>query len=138
MADKRPPRSGEPTVVDYGHERDVPLDDATIVAAEGMCAHLRVLAQNNTHVRGMFCAPTCNNLVPNEFQRQILELLDGRAMKVQAIADDICGSERSRLYKPGGLRELKSAGLVAHKHRLGYYRPDAPPTEQVCREATTK
>ena len=30
-------------------------------------------------------------------------------------------------YKPGGLKELRDRGLVAHKPGVGYYRPDAPP-----------
>jgi len=34
--------------------------------------------------------------------------------------------DRRRLFKAGGLKELKEIGLVAHHRRLGYYRPDAP------------
>ena len=66
--------------------------------------------------------------IPNTFQRSILNSLEGRALKVDALAGEVCGSDRSRLYKSGGLNELKEAGKVCHKHRLGYYRPDAPPT----------
>jgi hypothetical protein len=65
--------------------------------------------------------------VPNVFQHSILVALDGRAMNKQALADEVCKGDGKRLYKPGGLTELRGAGLVAHKHGLGFYRPDAPP-----------
>lgn len=67
------------------------------------------------------------SFVPTDLQRAILRCLDGKALKVQAIATTVCNGERTRLYKPGGIKELKDAGLVDHKHQVGYFRPDAPP-----------
>jgi hypothetical protein len=65
--------------------------------------------------------------VPNDFQHAILKALDGRALKKQPLAEEVCGGEGSRLYRPGGLKELMNAGKVSHKHRLRYFRPDALP-----------
>ena len=65
--------------------------------------------------------------VPNDFQRSILDALEGRALKVDALADKVCGGDRTRLYKSGGLNELYEAGKVCNKPRLGCYRPDALP-----------
>lgn len=70
---------------------------------------------------------TPTSFVPNEFQREILTALQGRALKVEALAIKVCGGDKSRLYKPGGIKELKDAGLVDKKPRLGYFRPDSPP-----------
>ena len=37
--------------------------------------------------------------------------------------------DRSRLYKPGGLKELREQGMVDHNARLGFFRPDCPPQD---------
>ena len=52
--------------------------------------------------------------------------IDGDA-DIEALADEVCGGEGSRLYRDGGITELKELGKVRHRARLGYYRPDAPP-----------
>lgn len=66
-----------------------------------------------------------------DLQKAILKALDGRALKVEDIADD-CRVEHPRLYKPNGIRELEAAGLVKKaSHGLGYYRPDAPPKDRM-------
>lgn len=65
--------------------------------------------------------------VPNAFQCAILKALDGCALKKQPLADKVCKGEGSVLYRKDGLKELRAAGLVAHKNRLGFYRPDRPP-----------
>jgi hypothetical protein len=67
--------------------------------------------------------------VPNAIQADILTVLDGAALRTDALAAKI-GCERSQLFKkPGGIQELKEHGLVASHPRLGYYRSDAPPQE---------
>jgi hypothetical protein len=63
--------------------------------------------------------------VPNPFQHRILEALDGRALRTDALGDAV--DDRRRLFRPGGLKELQAEGLVNHHDRLGYYRPGAPP-----------
>jgi hypothetical protein len=65
--------------------------------------------------------------VANRFQIDILNALEGRALIKDELAEEVCGGEGTRLYRPGGIKELMEVGKVAHKHRLGYYRPDAPP-----------
>jgi hypothetical protein len=64
--------------------------------------------------------------VPSPIQEKILKALEGVALKTHALAA-ACNVENSRLYKPHGIKELRAAGLVALKHGLGNYRPDAPP-----------
>ena len=70
---------------------------------------------------------SCNPFVPTPLQQSILNALDGKALKKQCLADAICAGEASRLYRPGGIKELKDIGKVQHKYGVGYYRPDAPP-----------
>ncbi len=65
--------------------------------------------------------------VPNSFQDDILDALEGRALRTDAIAAKV--GDRNRLFRPGGLKELQAHGYVAHHSRLGFYRPDAPPEE---------
>lgn len=66
--------------------------------------------------------------VPNEFQRQILEALDGKALRTDALAGAV--GNRRRLFKhPGGVSELIEEGLLANHPRLGYYRTDNPPPD---------
>lgn len=69
--------------------------------------------------------------VCTDLQLAILEALDEKAMKVQELADAVAGGVTSRLYKPGGLTELRDAGLVKKKPGVGYYRPDALPEKHV-------
>jgi hypothetical protein len=69
-----------------------------------------------------------SRFVPNRFQSDILKALKYRALTKADLAAEVCGGEGTRLYRPGGIKELRAEGLVDHKPRLGYFRPDAPPT----------
>ena len=62
---------------------------------------------------------------PTAFQKGILKALDGKAMRTDALGAAV--GDRSRLFRKGGLNELKDRGLVEHNSSIGYYRPDAPP-----------
>jgi hypothetical protein len=64
-------------------------------------------------------------------QRDIMKALDGAAMKIEPLANAVSGRDTKRLYKAGGLQELRDRGDVAHRHGVGYYRPDAPPGDLV-------
>jgi len=68
--------------------------------------------------------------VPTPLQQEILNALEGKALRTDALANKL-GVERSRLFqKPkGGIMELKKEGFVESHPRLGYFRPDAPPPE---------
>lgn len=59
------------------------------------------------------------------FQEQILEALDGKALRTDALGTAV--GDRGRLFKKGGLRELRERGLVEHDQETGFFRPDAPP-----------
>lgn len=65
--------------------------------------------------------------IPNPFQKRILEMLKGRALRTDALAAAV--GDRSRLYRPGGIKELRERGMVGHHARIGYYRADVPPPE---------
>jgi hypothetical protein len=65
--------------------------------------------------------------VPSIFQESILEALEGKGLRTDALGAAV--GDRSRLYKPGGLKELQAQGWVSHHPRVGYYRKDAPPPE---------
>lgn len=66
--------------------------------------------------------------LPTPFQQAILDALDGKALRTDALAAVV--GDRPRLFRPkGGIKELQEHGMVAHHQRRGYYRPDAPPPE---------
>ncbi len=57
-------------------------------------------------------------------QRRILEALaDGFPIKTKPLVLRL-KIDKSRLYKPNGIRELLASGMVASHPALGYYRPD--------------
>lgn len=72
--------------------------------------------------------PAGAQFTPNDYQCEILMALEGKALRTDALAERTSQNPR-RLFKPGGLKELQDAGLVAHSSRLGYYRKDCPPDD---------
>ncbi len=61
-------------------------------------------------------------------QRKILDALDGKALRLDAL-EEATSIGRSRLYdkgQPGGLDELRKLGQVVNNRKTGFYRPDAP------------
>lgn len=72
--------------------------------------------------------PPAAGFVPTAFQQAVLEALDCKALRTEALAAAV--GDRARLFRPkGGLAELREHGLVSHHERLGYYRPDSPPPQ---------
>jgi len=67
-------------------------------------------------------------VVPTAYQQAILDALEGRALRTDALAAAL-GGDRRRLFRAGGLSELREQGLVSHHARLGFYREDVPPGE---------
>ncbi len=65
--------------------------------------------------------------VGSPIQVAIHKALDGKAMSKQALANEVCGGEGTRLYKPHGIKEMMADGIVKNKPGVGYYRPDSPP-----------
>lgn len=89
---------------------------------------LREMAEMVERIVGPDAPTEPEPFVPNEFQRQILEALDGKALRTDALAGAV--GNRRRLFKhPGGISELIEEGLVANHPRCGYYRPDRAPPE---------
>ena len=72
-------------------------------------------------------------LILNNTCLGILNALDGKAMRVQQLADAVTESETTRLYRDGLLKILKANGKIVHDPKIGYYRPDAPPPERVAK-----
>ncbi|MFV1968386.1 MAG: hypothetical protein ACC628_23425 [Pirellulaceae bacterium] len=79
--------------------------------------------------------PSAVDAMPEEpltdLQKAILKALDGRALKADPLADEVSGGDRRRLYKPGGIKDIRKAGMVKHKHGVGYYRPDRRPPDKL-------
>ncbi len=69
--------------------------------------------------------------VPVTIQADILDALQGRAMKKSDLAEEVCGGDGTRLYRKHGIKELITLGLVKHQHGVGYYRPDRPPPDAI-------
>ena len=66
--------------------------------------------------------------VPTACQEAILLALEGRALRQTGLERET-GFDRKQLHRKNGLNELRSKNLVRLHPRLGYYRPDAPPSE---------
>jgi hypothetical protein len=64
---------------------------------------------------------------PTDYQVRILEALEFRALRTDALAAALEGDRRRLFRRPGGLHDLREAGLIALDPRRGYYRPDAAP-----------
>ena len=67
--------------------------------------------------------------IPNSLQQAVLDALDGKGLRTDALLNKIDSSRRQLFKVPGGLPELQEEGLVDHHRRVGFYRPDAPPPE---------
>lgn len=65
--------------------------------------------------------------VGTPLQNNILNALNGRALKKVPLADLVANGDWSGFYRPGGIKELMEQDLVRKKSGIGYYRPDAPP-----------
>lgn len=68
--------------------------------------------------------------IPSPLQAAILAELDGQSLKKQALADAVAKGDGGALYRHGDLKELRDRGLVDHKRRVGFFRPDAPPGDE--------
>ena len=68
-----------------------------------------------------------DSFVLTPFQEAIMEALEGKALRTRPLG--AAAGDPSRLYKKGGLTELRERGLVKHHPRLGFFRPDAPPEQ---------
>ncbi|MBL8795406.1 MAG: hypothetical protein JNM56_15990 [Planctomycetia bacterium] len=66
--------------------------------------------------------------IPTDYQKEILAVLDGKALRTDAIAAKT-GNRRGLFRDPGGIPELRAHGLVDWHRRIGFFRPDALPPE---------
>ncbi len=74
--------------------------------------------------------PRSKKHVLTAVQVSIMKALDGRALKKEQLAAE-CKIDPSRLYKPGGIKELMDLEKVDNKRGVGYFRLDAPPPNAV-------
>jgi hypothetical protein len=72
--------------------------------------------------------PIVTSLRPTPFQKRMLEALDGQALKGAVLTRKLRCS-RSRLYRDG-IDPLKAANLIAVDRKIGYFRPDRPPSRE--------
>ncbi len=102
---------------------------ATISQAKWIADVCRCLVAKSSPTKDAELVP--NGIVMSTFQQSIYRALDGVALKKNDLSDRVCPDDPSRLYKPNGLQEMRSRGLVSHKRGLGFYRPDRPPPTAV-------
>jgi hypothetical protein len=62
--------------------------------------------------------------IPTKLQKRILDALCQKALTLDALTAKV-KSERRAVHR--AMKQLRDLQLVAHKRRLGYFRPDAPP-----------
>jgi hypothetical protein len=69
-----------------------------------------------------------DKFITSDLQKKILNALDGRSLTAQKLADEI-GIDSSRLYEPGGIKELMQLGGVTNTRGKGhgYSRVDSAP-----------
>ena len=79
--------------------------------------------------------PDADSTPLTSLQKGILKALKGMALKKEVLAK-ACSVDPSRLYRPGGIRELRSLHVVEHKEGVGYYRPDEPPPDSITPKCT--
>jgi len=61
----------------------------------------------------------------------ILKALEGKSMRVDALAHIVTGGETTRLYRDGMKTVLEKEGLIILDRRIGWYRPDKPPADRI-------
>jgi hypothetical protein len=71
------------------------------------------------------------SLVLDDTLLGILKALNGRALRVQQIADEVTAGETTSLYRAGLKTKLEKNGLIVRDPKIGWYRPDRPPIERV-------
>ena len=102
--------------------------------------HLRTLDRvAGETCRAYVCRPSLEQLdeiiehlaqpfVFTERQRAVFEALDGRALRLNEL-EVKSGYTRGQLYRKGEMEELEVRGIMKLHPRLGFYRPDRPPSE---------
>ena len=104
----------------------IALERTNMAASE--CARriqVRFAAQEVATAQANRAAAPHLPFVPSPFQKSIIDALNGRAMRTDALAAKI--GDRRKFFREK--KELEERGLVAHHQKLGFYRPDAPPPE---------
>jgi hypothetical protein len=91
---------------------------------------LRALSSRSDAMADNNASATAPNakFVPNKRQSRILAALNGQALTTDDLAKS-ANCDRRTLFRKGGIKGLRGAGLVDHRHGVGFYRPDAPPAE---------
>ena len=64
-------------------------------------------------------------LLPTEQRNHVAVLARAAQLRADDVGLDSLLCEDSRLYKTGGIKELRALGYVKNKRGVGYYRPDA-------------
>lgn len=70
-------------------------------------------------------------IVLNDTLLGIMKELDGRALRVEALAKLVTGGEPNRLYRDGMKTVLEANGFIVLDRRIGWYRPDRPPPDRI-------
>lgn len=110
------------------HEEYFREDFVAMMGPNGM-QDLHMLLNADDIPDELIDVPTVRILTP--LQRNILKVLEGKALKKEALADAVCGGvESSRiLYRAGGIKELMELGQVENKRGVGYWSCLSPPLD---------
>ena len=94
---------------------------------------LSEIAAKDAKAKVSYPAPLAEpeQLVLNDTCLNILNALDGKAMRVEELAKVVTEGETTRLYRDGLKSILEANGKIVRNAKIGYYRPDAPPQERV-------
>ncbi len=136
------PKSGKPELIDYlGDDFSDSLRDICSDVAE-LATYLKMqrakVANQLAKVQQPIAPPAAPSsgakpveTIMNDTLLGILKALDGRAMRVEKLAQEVTGGESSRLYRDGMKTVLVKDGHIVLDRRIGYYRPDKPPVDRV-------
>ncbi|HEV8068702.1 MAG TPA: hypothetical protein VGP76_13275 [Planctomycetaceae bacterium] len=102
-----------------------------ICAIEGVLDDFGADAKSKLHALARLAAKISQeeNGPLTALQESILAALDGKALGVEALADECTHGDTKQLYRAGLTKILATAGRVMHKRGVGYFRPDRPPPD---------
>jgi hypothetical protein len=108
---------------------DTPILQATALVAHHLLENASKSATSETKPERATLPKTkdktASPFIPTPFQKAILECLQNKGMRTDAIANKL--GDRRKFFREK--KELEEQGLLSHHKRVGFYSPVAPPPE---------